>query len=42
MPQGKHSRLQTRLSATINQVGEPGKLDLATCPINYALPEIPM
>lgn len=29
MPQGKHSRLQTRLSTTINQVGEPGKLALA-------------
>jgi Uma2 family endonuclease len=29
MPQGKHRRIQTRLSATINQVGEPSKLVLA-------------
>jgi Uma2 family endonuclease len=28
-PQGKHSRIQTRLSATINQIGEPSKLALA-------------
>jgi Uma2 family endonuclease len=26
MPQGKHSRIQTRFSAAINQVGEPQKL----------------
>lgn len=26
MPQGEHSRLQTRLSATINQLGEPQKI----------------
>jgi Uma2 family endonuclease len=29
MPQGKHSRLQTCLSTSINQVGEPQKLALA-------------
>ena len=29
MPQGKHSRLQTRLSTAINQAGEPQKLALA-------------
>jgi Uma2 family endonuclease len=29
MPQGKHSRLQTRLSTSINQAGEPQKLALA-------------
>ncbi len=29
MPQGKHSRLQTRLSTSINQVGESEKLLLA-------------
>ncbi len=29
MPQGKHSRLQTRLSTAINQAGEPKKLALA-------------
>lgn len=29
MPQGKHSRIQTCLSAAINQVGEPSKLALA-------------
>jgi Uma2 family endonuclease len=29
MPQGKHSRLQTRLSTNINQVGEPKKLAIA-------------
>jgi Uma2 family endonuclease len=29
MPQGKHSRLQTRLSTSINQAGEPQKIALA-------------
>ena len=29
MPQGEHSRLQTRFSSTINQVGEPNKLAMA-------------
>jgi Uma2 family endonuclease len=29
MPQGEHSRLQTRLSTAINQVGEPQKIALA-------------
>jgi Uma2 family endonuclease len=29
MPKGKHSRLQTRFSAAINQVGEPQRLACA-------------
>ena len=29
MPQGEHSRIQTRLSAAINQAGESQKLALA-------------
>ncbi len=36
-PQGKHSRLQTKLAALINQQGEPGRIAVAFCELRCQL-----